>query len=300
MRCPTLDTFFLGRYLPFARVDKRSWATDERYYRIHIQPTLGRHRMNAIRTSQILDLIQQRREAGLAPATVNRVLILLRYCYNLALQWEVPGVSGNPVKGLKPLGENNLVERYLNAEESQRLDHALADSRNRMLRPFVAFLLLTGARRGEALNARWADIDEQRRIWRVPLAKSGKSRHITLSEEALRLLEQLRLQQTGSNALAPEKAGFVFAKPGSGKPYGSVYDAWNRARRQAGLHELRMHDLRHSFASALVNHGVSLYEVQRLLGHASIKTTERYAHLQQSSLRASAAIAGRVFGHLLT
>ena len=78
-----------------------------------------------------------------------------------------------------------------------------------------------------------------------------------------------------------------------------MFYAWNTARIRAGLPDVRIHDLRHTFASTLVNQGVPLYEVQKLLGHAQIRTTERYAHLSQSKLQASAGFAGKVFEHIL-
>jgi len=85
-----------------------------------------------------------------------------------------------------------------------------------------------------------------------------------------------------------ENCDYVFANPKTLKPYVSVFAAWDYARRAVGLEDVRLHDLRHSFASFLVNSGRSLYEVQRILGHTQIKTTQRYAHLSQDSLLAAA------------
>ena len=81
---------------------------------------------------------------------------------------------------------------------------------------------------------------------------------------------------------------YVFANPKTHKPYKSFFCAWNTARRSVGLGDVRIHDLRHSFASFLINNGRSLYEVQKILGHTQIKTTQRYAHLSQESLLAAA------------
>jgi site-specific recombinase XerD len=85
----------------------------------------------------------------------------------------------------------------------------------------------------------------------------------------------------------------VFANPKTGRPYVSIYNSWDTARKVAGLKDVRMHDLRHSFASFLVNAGRSLYEVQKILGHTQVKTTQRYAHLaQETLLDATNAVAG--------
>ena len=94
-------------------------------------------------------------------------------------------------------------------------------------------------------------------------------------------------------AQVPRKDGcpYVFANPKSGKPFVSVFNSWDTARKKVGLRDVRIHDLRHSFASFLVNAGRSLYEVQRILGHTQIKTTQRYAHLSQDTLIDAANVA---------
>jgi site-specific recombinase XerD len=96
-----------------------------------------------------------------------------------------------------------------------------------------------------------------------------------------------------------EGAEWVFTNPKTNRPFVSIFNAWNTARNKAGLSGLRIHDLRHSFASALVNHGVPIYDVQKLLGHQSIKTTERYSHLSPERLRESASAASIFYGNLL-
>src|SRR5690606_29425433 len=155
---------------------------------------------------------------------------------------------------------------------------AVRQSQNELLASIVAFLLFTGARKREALNARWKDVDFRQKLWRIPKTKSGKVRHIPLSGGALKLLKALKEN-------ADNKVDHIFANPRTGQPFVSVYYSWHMARRKAGLPELRIHDLRHSFASFLVNAGRSLYEVQELLGHADIRTTSRYAHLSRERLR---------------
>jgi site-specific recombinase XerD len=89
-------------------------------------------------------------------------------------------------------------------------------------------------------------------------------------------------------------SAYAFANPKTGKPYKHIFTAWDTARKKAGLSDLRIHDLRHSFASALINSGRSLYEVQKILGHTQVKTTQRYSHLSQESLVAAANTASPV------
>ena len=146
-----------------------------------------------------------------------------------------------------------------------------------------AIHILTGARKREALDAQWRDFDIDRRDWRVPMSKSGRPRHIPLSEGVIQLLQTV--------PRFPD-CPFVFPNPKTLKPYESIFNSWNTARKLAGLADVRIHDLRHSFASFLVNNGRSLYEVQKILGHTQIKTTQRYAHLSQDTLLDAANTAG--------
>lgn len=209
------------------------------------------------------------------PGSVNRVLILLRYIYNCAIRWETPGITKNPTHGIPLLEENNKIERYLTQDEAQTLFEAVKQSDNKMLQYIVPMLILTGTRKREVLDAKWSEFDLERRIWRIGISKSGKARHVPISDGVFNLLQSV-----------PRIDGceYVFANPATAKPYVSIYCSWNTARKQAGLPDVRMHDLRHSFASFLVNNGRSLYEVQKILGHTQIKTTQRYAHLANDTL----------------
>ncbi|MEP5375930.1 MAG: site-specific integrase, partial [Hyphomicrobiales bacterium] len=255
---------------------KRSWKTDECLLRVHLIPAFGTNHLDEITKNDVIKYRQAALDSGAKPGTVNRRLILMRYIFNLAVRdWEVPGVPRNPTHGVALLEENNKKERYITEEELKRLYDAVKLSQNKMLQYILPMLVVTGARRGEVLNARWEDFDLDRRQWRIPTAKSGKSRYIPLGENALRVLEAV---QNVSNSEYP------FGNPKTGKPYRHLYSAWNTSRIKAGLPEVRMHDLRHSFASFLINSGRSLYEVQKLLGHTQVKTTQRYAHLSQETL----------------
>lgn len=148
-------------------------------------------------------------------------------------------------------------------------------------------LLYTGARKREVLDARWEHVDFKRRLLTVPLSKSGKPRHILLSHAAIELLKSL-----------PRKADvpWVFFNPKTREPPVSIFCAWDSIRKKVGLPDVRLHDLRHSFASFLVNSGRSLYEVQTLLGHHNPKVTMRYAHLSPDALVDATNIVGSLLG----
>jgi integrase len=221
----------------------------------------------------------------LSAATVNRLLILLRYMFNLAIRWHTAGVVANPTATQKLKRLSNHRERFLSAEETQQLIAAVNQSPNPQLRFIIPFLLLTGARKREVLDARWRDVDKERSFWRIPITKSGRERHVPLSAAAITLLQ--RIPRT-------KKSEWVFVNPKTHTPYVSIFYSWNTARTAARLGDVRLHDLRHSFASFLVNAGCSLYEVQKILGHASVNMTQRYSHLSQHSLLRAAEHAGNM------
>ena len=164
-----------------------------------------------------------------------------------------------------------------------------------MLRFIIPTLIMTGVRKREALDARWEDFNLINQIWRIPITKSGKARHVPISDGMLQLLAAVRdAQSHWPSVMLP--CPWVFANPGTGKPYVSFYCAWNTARSKAELADVRIHDLRHSFASFLINNGRSLYEVQKILGHTQVRTTQRYAHLAQETLLEAVNVAVNALG----
>ena len=231
-----------------------------------------------------------RRASGAAPGSANRLIIMMRYIFNLAIKWEVPGIKTNPCAGVPLLQVNNKMERYLSVEEARRLYGAVCKSDNTMLKFIVPMLILTGARKREVLDAKWQDFDINRRIWRISMSKSGKARHVPISDGAMTVLGSLPRNIN---------TDYAFANPKTSKPFVSVFVAWNTARKSVGLSDVRMHDLRHSFASLLVNSGRTLYEVQHILGHTQVKTTQRYAHLSENTLLDAANAATRAVGGVM-
>ena len=184
--------------------------------------------------------------------------------------------------------ENHHAEVVIYQDEAKRLYDAVCESENPMLKFIVPMLILTGARKREVLDAKWTDFDLERRIWRIPTTKAGKARHVPLADGVMNLL-----------ATMPRNFDWAFPNPVTGKPYVSIYCAWHTARSKAGLADVRMHDLRHSFASLLINSGRTLYEVQHILGHTQVKTTQRYAHLSQDTLLAASNAATLAVGSVM-
>ena len=275
---PSIAQFYMEMYMPFVKSYKRSWGTDETMIRNHLIPALGNKAMGEVIPPDIAAVVAAMKEREYAPGTINRLLVMLRYGYTLAQRWRVEGVDGNPAKEVNNIKEDNKIERYLTPAQTKSLLEAVRSSPNPMLGDIVAFLLFTGARKREALDAKWRDIDWQQQSWRIPKTKSGKIRHIPLSSGAVKLLRAVKNK-------AEKRGEYIFPNPQTGPPFVSIFYSWDAARTKAGLRDLRIHDLRHSFASFLVNAGRSLYEVQELLGHANIRTTSRYAHLSRERLR---------------
>lgn len=285
----SLEEFLVKKYLPYVRSYKRSWLSDESMIRVHIAPAIGKLVMARISALDISGFIETLKHKQLAPGTINRALVLLRYAYKLAHRWSVPGVSLDSFNGVRHLKNDNRIERYLTTEQSIRLLASVRDSHNVLLPMIVAFLIYTGGRKREVLDAKWRDIDWVQRSWKISKNKSNKIRHIPLS---LGALDTLMLAKTQSERI--EGSEYIFPNPNTLKPFNSFFFSWDAARKRAGMPELRVHDLRHSFASFLVNAGRSLYEVQELLGHADIKTTSRYAHLSRERLNAAVECVPRI------
>jgi integrase len=284
--------------MPYVKSYKRSWDTDLSMINNHIVTKLGELHMGSISPPDIAVFVETMRSQDYALGTCNRALVLLRYGFELAIRWKTPGVESNPVKEIKNLRDDNRIERFLSNQQTINLLEAVKQSESEMLQYIVLFLIYTGARKREALDAKWQDIDWDRKSWRIPKTKSGKVRHIPLSKGALSVLEALKALclegKLGKHLKAFSMEDMthlhIFANIRTGQPYVSFFYSWNAARIRAGLPGLRVHDLRHSFASFLVNAGRSLYEVQELLGHADIRTTSRYAHLSRERLIAAVEV----------
>lgn len=290
---PRLAQFAQDRYLPYVQTYKNSWQTDETVLRVHILPRLGSLALDEVTTDAISDVIARMRESGYATGTMNRVIVILRYMFNLARKWKVPGVTDNPASALSA-GPDVQRNRFLSETEVECLVDAIRKDENQTAARAILLLLLTGARRNEITFARWDYVDWDNRTLLVPRSKSGRARVIALNQAAIALLQA-----------APRIAGnpYILPSPVNGRPSPSLFFPWDRIRKRAGLEDVRLHDLRHSFASFLVNRGVSLYVAQGLLGHLHARTTQRYAHLTRETLSDAAdlmqdVVAGPLKGGL--
>lgn len=291
---------------------KRKARTAEEYRRVlelHVLPALGAKRIVDVKRA---DVAKIHAKMASTPAVANKVLAIISAAWNWAARRDEVVAGSNPAQGIE-FYRIQSRERFLGTEELARLGDALRrgeteglpwtvdegkstarhaprpENRRIVLDPFAAaairLLLFTGARLREILHARWEQVDFERGLLNLPDSKSGK-KSIILSAPALAVLASL-----------PRIAGNPHIVPGKtdGQPRTDLKRPWAAVTTAAGLEGMRIHDLRHSFASVGASAGMGLPIVGKLLGHSRPETTARYAHLDADPLRKAAdAIAATI------
>ncbi len=311
---PSVAEFATDRYLPHVRERLRSAHNIDAYLRRRILPVLGRKALDEVTVTDVAELRRKLVAEDLAPGTVNRHLATLRAMFNLASKWGL-FEGRNPAASPGMLREEHR-DRYLSPAETQALVKALDADEDPVAAAALALLIVTGARRSEIILGKWEQVDLERGLLVVPRSKSGKPRYIPLSPVAVgilrrqdslrRLLEADRLaalaeaQAAGTVVEDPVPNPYVFpSHRRPGKSIEGLRGVWARAKTAAGLPaDLRIHDLRHSFASALANAGTPLNEIGTVLGHTQLSTTQRYAHHSPQRLIATATAASRAWNLL--
>lgn len=282
---PTLRRFYTDQYAAYCSVRKRSWHTDELRFNQRLLPEFGDIRLDRITTKQLVDFHSELREVHkLAPATCDHFIKLMRHVFNMAIKWEV--IDKNPVsKKVALFNAYNRIERIPDETELQRLLLVLSTHPNRAACRISLYLLSTGCRLNEALSAEWGQIDWTQKVWRIPAlnSKSKRMRPVPLNQSAIEVLEQVR----------NDSPKWIFFNAESGTHYKTLHNAWFDIRKKAGMPWLRVHDLRHYYASALINNGVGISSVQALLGHSSPLVTQRYLHMNTQTLLDASEVASQ-------
>ena len=260
-----------------------SVRNDKTMIRDIILPALGSRKVRDINRRDIENILLRRKST---PYQANRIRALLSKMFSLAKGWGWR--DSNPVEGIPKFPEQKR-DRWLNEEELSRLIDVLDKHPSQKCANIVRLLILTGARRGEVFNATWDQFDLDRGTWTKPAhtTKQKRMEHVPLSSQAAALLADIKLK---TNAETP----YVFPGQKPGQPIVEIKKFWDEVRQAAALPGVRLHDLRHTFASHLVSGGVSLPIVGRLLGHTQPQTTQRYAHLADDPLREAADMISRV------
>lgn len=276
---------------------KRASTQDEyeRLLRVHIRPALGGKRVADLRHADIEAM--HRKIAASTPYAANRAVAVLSKMLSLAIKWEYR--PDNPARGIERAPEQKR-ERFLTPGEIVRLSAVLAEHPERVSANAVRLLLLTGARKGETLAARWPDFDlASGGTWSKPgsTTKTARLHRVPLSGAGLALLSGMKAEADQENGRR-ERDGlprieWVFPGVG-GNHLQDLKHFWTSVCKTAGLTGVRVHDLRHTYASILASSGLSLPVIGALLGHTQTSTTQRYAHLMDDPLRAATERAGAI------
>lgn len=280
-------------------VEARRKPATQRLYRLavdgHLRPRLGATPIVEITTADVVKLHHRLRGT---PYLANRVLAVCSKLMAWAEQQRYRPAGMNPCRGIEKYRED-ARQRYLTPNELKRVGAALrVAERRQALTPSsilaIRLLLFTGARVSEVLGLRWSEVDLEAGALRLADSKTGR-KVILLNAPARDLL-----------AVWPRWASspYVFPGEGRGKRKGvhrvNLTDAWGWVRRRAKIPDVRLHDLRHSFASIAVSNGQTLPIVGALLGHTQAQTTQRYAHLMADPLRAASEATAATIAAALT
>ncbi|RBI69881.1 integrase [Roseovarius sp. TE539] len=221
------------------------------------------------------------------PVRANRVGEVVRKMFAYAVKWGWR--EDNPAMGFRRRMETPR-ERYLSQDEIARLAAALDAAEDKRAADIIRLCMLTGARVGEVRQARFEDFNLEHLSWTKPATTTKQRRvhRVPISDEAAAIVRQRRLAVI---------AGPPWLFPGDtpGQPVQEIRRFWRRIQKETGIEDVRIHDLRHTFASLLVSGGASLEMIGKLLGHSQMQTTQRYAHLMDSPLRAGVDAVASAF-----
>lgn len=262
---------FAQSYLEdYAKVNKRGWKkADQSYFKVHLIPFFGEFTLEDVNPHDIERFKDLKQKAGYSKDSIRCYLTILKRMFQIAIDWGYLEDGENPVKKVKVYQGDSLKERILTVDEEERLLNVCSD----YLKAVVITALHTGMRRGEVLGLKWQNVDLENRKIKIEGTKTDRVRFIPINDDLYFVL--LELKEKGSHS------GYVFENSETGRAFKDVWIAFKTACRRAGISGLRFHDLRHTFASRLIQAGVDIITVKGLLGHSSVRTTERYTHSNQ-------------------
>jgi len=277
---PTLRDLFSDYLERHAKVHKKSWMEDQRQFDRYMKKFSGR-KLSSFQPSDFQRLHHKIGEEN-GNYAANRLLSLLRAMFNRAKEWGEWN-KDNPTRGIKKFKEKSR-DRFIQSDELPKFFQALQEEENEAMRDYFFISLLTGARRANVLSMRWADINFERKEWRIEETKTGDSQTIPLTKEVADILKE-RKKQTDS----------IFVFPGSGKSGHMVEpkSGWRRILNRAGLKDLRIHDLRRTLGSWQAASGSSLSIIGKSLNHKNASTTAIYARLDIDPVRKSVETANK-------
>ena len=247
---------------------------------------LGDYLLSEVTPKTLNEYKTRRRNDGIGPASLNRELATMKKAFNLAIkEWE--WVKDNPVARISMEEENNKRDRWLTDEEEERLLRVCPS----WLKELVTFALNTGMRVGEIISLEWKGVDLFRKTVTVFKSKNKEPRTIPINKTVFEMLkDKIKVKSI---------SGLVFPSPTHTRFHGTSIDhAFKKAVKKARIEDFHFHDLRHTFATRVVQSGKDLYQIQKLLGHKSPAMTQRYAHHSPESLRDAVEILDKISTNL--
>ncbi len=279
---------YMREHAPRKKASSRK--EDYRLWQQYVLPVLGTLKVSSLERSDISKLHYSLHHM---PTTANRILSLLSKALNLAELWGYRQNHSNPCLHVKKYAEKKR-ETFLSQEEIGRLMDILNEEERNSQNPWALYairlLLITGCRLNEMLALKWEEVDFSNQYLRLSDSKTGK-KLVYLSTVAVELLKKVPQMKNNPYVICGEKKGAHLV---------NLQKPWRRIRKKADLDHVRLHDLRHTFASIAASDGLSLPIIGALLGHKQTQTTARYAHLiGQPLIEAAEKIGGRMMGKVL-
>lgn len=267
----------------YSKQHKRSWKRDEvslkslkPFFKGKMLREIEPHLVENYKVKRKAD--KTPRKTLVAEATINREIALLKTIFNKALEWG--RIEKNPMTRVKKFKEYQKDMRILSDKEMIKL----IDVAPSHIRPIIIIAANTGMRKMEILSLKWENIDFRRGIIHIKDSKSGRSREVYMNSLVFEALKALL-----------QESEFVFFNPATRNHIRNVRKSFKRACDDAGIVRMRFHDLRHCCATKMVEAGVDLVTVSKILGHSDIKMTMRYAHLGEKTMRAAAEKLGKIY-----
>ena len=256
------EDFVRSRYLPYVQQNKRSWKTDERYLKRHILPYLGNCPLSEISEERLRGWLSSLENNGLSSSSQYRLFWLVKYILNFAVRLGVlksdAAFQNMVVRKSKP----QTAPKILTPAEALKLVYLLEEYGDRPSAQAIHLLLLTGASKSEILYARWKDVHLRRAVLTTRATYTGQNRFIPLNTEAIKLIRRLPRRKD---------VPWLFVSS-SGQRLTSVFYTWNLLRTKLGRPELRIQDLRYSFADFLMEMGLPQTDLCRFMGNYSLQT----------------------------
>jgi len=258
-----LCTQYLERY---AKTHKKSWQDDERRVNRFVTPEWGTRKAYSIKRSDITKL--HNKIGKNSPYEANRVLALISKIYSQARKWGiVPDNHINPTQDVEKFKEHKR-DRWVTQQEMPKLALSINSESNVFARYAIWLYLLTGARKSEILTARWEYVDWSRKELKLQDTKSGRTHYLPLSSASISLLQNIPRVDNNPYIIVGHKAGSHLV---------NIDKAWRRIRSAADIEDVRLHDLRRTVGSMLVQSGSSLPLIGEILNHSNQATTKIYA-----------------------